>query len=365
MVKNKFIVLTCLLISHAAMGDNVLSNAIGKGSELLEEEFMNHLIRETEGYIETADKELVVTSESLHHVILISDEMGLPALHQLFKKLKYRDDVTFAIRGLLPEEKTINDVGMRILGLLDGFQTLPHIVLDPRPFQEVNAQTAPMILTYHEDTLLAYAAGLANPVYMENKVLRGEMGDLGKFGTVVNISERDLTDVLKERMAKLDMEALKQQAINRYWDNATFYQLPNASQTIERTFTPLVTLHEDIVSDDGTVLFVQGMQYNTLDQLPFTQRLVVFDATNEAHMEFVKSLPQTNQRTTYVTTRFDRALKWDAVKMVEKELNAPVMQLNNDLITAFNLMAIPSVITADNVNKHFVISEVAVGGEHE
>ncbi|MEZ9922332.1 conjugal transfer protein TraW, partial [Vibrio breoganii] len=151
--------------------------------------------------------------------------------------------------------------------------------------------------------------------------------------------------------------------VDRYWESATFYQLPTAMQSRERVFTPIITLHEDIVMDDGTVLFAQGTQFNTLEQLPFTQRLVIFDATDKDQMAFVKSLPETPLRTTYVTTRFDRTLKWDAVKAVENELNAPVMQLNQDLITGFNLLAIPSVVTADNAQNHFVIQEVAVGGQ--
>ncbi|PMK78548.1 hypothetical protein BCT94_05530 [Vibrio breoganii] len=362
----------CGVFSHSSTvtgsemySESHLASAIGKGKAMLDDGFIEHLLLEKEGVVETADKDLFVTADSLHHVILISDAMGLVELHQLFKALEYRDDVTFAIRGLLQNEKTINDVGMRILHLLDGFQTLPHVVLDPRPFAEVNASHAPMILTYHEDTLVATATGLSNPVYMENKVLRGEVGDLGSFGSVVTISEKDLTEVMKERMAKLDMQELKEQAVSNYWDTATFYQLPKAVQNQERIFTPLITLHEDITLDDGTVLFAQGQQFNTLEQLPFTQRLVIFDATDEDQMAFVKSLPQTHLRTTYVTTRFDRTLKWDAVKAVESELNAPVMQLNEDLITGFNLLAVPSVVTADNVNKHFVIQEVALGGSNE
>ncbi|WP_162891012.1 hypothetical protein [Vibrio halioticoli] len=344
--------------------DSNVARSIGKGKAMLEDGFLEHLLLQKEGVVETTDKDpLYLTAETLHHVILISDAMGLVELHQLFKKLEYRDDVSFAIRGLLPNEKTINDVGMRILHLLDGFQNLPHVVLDPRPFAEVQAVSAPMILTYHGETLLASATGLANPVYMENKVLRGELGDLGNHGSVVTISERDLNEVMKERMANLDTDKIKKEAVERYWEHAVFYQLPNATYSQERIFTPLITLNEDIALDDGTVLFAQGQQFNTLEVMPFTQRLVIFDATNEDQMAFVKSLPQTDFKTTYVTTRFDRALKWDAVKAVENELNAPVMQLNQELITGFNLMVIPSVITADNTNKNFIIREVLVGGE--
>jgi conjugal transfer pilus assembly protein TraW len=95
--------------------------------------------------------------------------------------------------------------------------------------------------------------------------------------------------------------------------------------------------------------------------MPFTQRLVVFDATNPDQVEFVKSLPKSSKRTKYITTRYDRSLKWDAVKHIEEQLGAPVYQLKPDIIQAFSLQVVPSVIVADNVRKVFVIEETQVG----
>jgi conjugal transfer pilus assembly protein TraW len=50
-------------------------------------------------------------------------------------------------------------------------------------------------------------------------------------------------------------------------------------------------------------------------------------------------------------------LKWDAVKTVERELNAPVFQLNTDITHAFNVQVVPSVVTANNQDNYYVIDE--------
>ena len=45
---------------------------------------------------------------AIHYTILVSASMGEANLKALFRSLAHRQDVSFAIRGLLPEEKTIN-----------------------------------------------------------------------------------------------------------------------------------------------------------------------------------------------------------------------------------------------------------------
>ncbi|TXY52048.1 hypothetical protein FXE74_18865 [Vibrio cholerae] len=118
-----------------------------------------------------------------------------------------------------------------------------------------------------------------------------------------------------------------------------------------------MTINDDLIAPDGTVIALRGATYNTLDYAPFTQRLVIFDATDERQLEFVKTLPKTQLRTKYITTRFDRTLKWDAVKYVENQLNAPVYELKPEIMTAFDIRSVPSVVTADNTRKVFLISE--------
>lgn len=304
-------------------------------------------------------KELPVSTNQVTYKILISDSMGKENLQHLIKSLSHRKDVSFVVRGLLPSETTINDVSKRIITLVSemGLDDMPAVLLDPRPFQDAHAEFVPQILAYKGEELVLSASGLVNPDYMARMIAEGKKGDLGKFGGTYKIAERDITEVLKERMANLDQKKLIQNAKDSYWDKVSFLQLPNASETKSRIFVPLMTVNEDITTPDGQLIAVKGQRFNSLEHMPFTQRLVVFDATDKTQLDFVKSLPETPLRTKYITTRFDRKLKWDAVKYVEGQLQSSVYMLNADVINAFNVQRIPSVITADNDKNYFIINE--------
>lgn len=339
--------------------------SIEAGKKMLDTKFIDSLIGSAEKVqskqsMEQPQEQPVAPQYGTKYFVLITDAMGDSEIKQLFNSLAHRDDVAFVVRGLLPSEKTITDVGKRIINLVRDLPVIPNVALDPRPFQAVNAEYAPQILMYRDGELVLSAQGLANPNYMKEQLELGKTGDLGNFGSVVKITERDITDVLRERFMKLDKEQLISDAKDRFWDNVQFLSLPNAIESKIREFTPELYIDKDIIAPDGTVIAMAGDSYNTLDFMPFTQRLVVFDATDKKQMEFVKSLPKTNLRTKYITTRFDRTLKWDAVKHVENQLNAPVFQLQSEIISAFDVRAVPSVVTADNYKKVFVISEIGI-----
>lgn len=344
---------------------NGYDQAVKSGKDLLPDGFLESLIKQSDSLTRSS---FALTSEEptyskinepIIYKILISDAMGEGEIKRLFHSLSHREDVVFVLRGLLPTEKTITDVGRRIVNLLKETEVKVNIQLDPRPFQKVSAEYAPQILAYQGENLLVSATGLTNPNYLFEQIEQGKEGDLGSFGTTVKISERDITDILRDRVEKVDEKELIAGAKARYWDNVSFLELPKAQVTQTRTFEPILTSQEDIVTPDGTVITYRGQQVNVLEKapMPFTMRLVVFDATDKDQIEFVKSLPDSRLRTKLITTKYDRKLKWDAVKTVERELNAPVFQLNADITHAFNVQVTPSVVTANNKDNYYVIDE--------
>ncbi|HCG6133833.1 TrbC family F-type conjugative pilus assembly protein [Vibrio sp. 1733] len=353
---------------YSSMPDSIVQSkqtALTQGQNALGDEYMNKLLRKNEAIhsatfstkVATEHQDSVEPQTDIYYVILVSDAMGKRELKHLFKSLSHRNDVSFVVRGILPTEKTITDVGKRIIGLIKDLPEVPNVNLDPRPFQNINAEYAPQILMYKGDSVVLSAAGLVNPNYLKTEFEKGKRGDLGNFGSMVKISERDLTEVLKERAALLDKETLIADAKDRFWDNVAFTALPNATETLVRSFVPEVVVREDMVTPNGDVIAFAGERINRLNTLPFTQRLVVFDPTDRKQMEFVQSLPESPLRTKFIATRFDRSLKWDAVKSVERQLNASVYQLKPELVTAFDLQVVPSIVTADHQRKVFVISE--------
>ena len=342
---------------------NDKQTAIQKGTDILTQDYIDNLILNSKeiqlnalASHESIKREISI-APMRHYKILISDSMGGDALNTLFKEYQYRDDVSFVIRGLLPTERTFNDAAQRIMRLMQGFKQVPNISLDPRPFKYMNTETVPHLLVYDGDSVMASVSGLTNIPWVKQQLSDGNTGDLGSYGSQVKITERNIEDILKERTEALDKQALIDGAKERFWNNRQYLTLPTSDKTQQRVFAPVITLHEDIISTEGHVIALKGQQFNTLESMPFTQRLVIFDATNVDELAFVKALPKSSIRTKYITTEFNHSLKWDAVKSVERELNASVFQLNADIINAFNVRVTPSVIVADNDSDVFLIDE--------
>ncbi|GMQ49667.1 TrbC family F-type conjugative pilus assembly protein [Vibrio sp. 10N] len=340
------------------------ATAIEQGTALLTDDYINNLIMASESIARShASEELIKHRPSrTHYKVLISASMGEKELRNLLMAYKHRQDVSFVIRGLLPEERTITDAGKRIIRLVADFDTVPNVTLDPRPFRAVKAEYVPQVLAYDGSKLVASASGITNLTWLADQLKRGETGFIGEFGATTKIAERDLEDILRERFNALDKQALIDGAKERFWDNRQYLTLPKVQKTQRRTFSPDLILQQDIITEEGYVIALKGQQFNTLKHMPFTQRLVVFDATDKTQLEYVKSLPESTLRTKYITTKFDNSLKWDAVKSVERYLGAEVFQLNSDIISAFDVRAVPSVVTANNQDDYFIIDEVRMEG---
>lgn len=350
--------------------------AIEQGRKALSSDFLGQLKSKAQSYqgagnplyADAIEAQALASKETLTNKvefkILISDAMGEEHLIQLIQSLKHRSDVSFYIQGILPEERTINDVGKRIMRIAAqiGSENIPPINLDPRPFEEVDAEYVPQILAYQNGKLIAQAQGLTNAGWMSEQISEGKRGDFGNFATGVKITERNITEVMKERASKLDKKQLIEEAKARYWKNVEFLHLPVAQEDAVRTFEPSVTANQDLITPDGKVVALAGTSINTLNVRPFTKRLVIYDATNPDEVEFVKGLPESSLATKFITTRFDRNLEWDAVKHAEQDIGARVDQLKPEIVRAFNVRVTPSVITANNKEKVFVIEEYDVRG---
>jgi conjugal transfer pilus assembly protein TraW len=109
---------------------------------------------------------------------------------------------------------------------------------------------------------------------------------------------------------------------------------------------------------DGTLLVRAGETVNPLDRLPFTQRLVVFDASDERQVATVRRLGREagDLRVTYLATRLERRLGWEGPTAVEDALDSPVYLLTPDVRARFALERIPAFVEARG--HVFLVAEV-------
>jgi conjugal transfer pilus assembly protein TraW len=134
--------------------------------------------------------------------------------------------------------------------------------------------------------------------------------------------------------------------------------LPVAAEPRTREIDPTITAPRDVRTADGTLLVRTGETVNPLDRLPFTQRLVVFDASDERQMATAKRLAREagDLRVTYLATRLERRLGWQGLTSVEDALDAPVYLLTPDVRARFALERVPAFVQARG--NHFLVAEV-------
>lgn len=273
--------------------------------------------------------------------------------------------VRFVFRGIA-EGQRINDSLADYGRWTQGLEKPPAAILDPNVFREQGVTAVPHMIYMKDGKALASVRGLSNPQWLADAVARGERGDLGARGPVMEIAERDLIEVMQERAAGLDLESRKEQTVKTYWERATFTELAAAGKPSRRVIDPTVVIARAMKDPKGNVIVPAGTKFNPLDMRAFTLRVVVFNPTRKAEVDWVKQLaPVPGIEDMYLITALDRADGWKQLESIENALDAPVYLLQPDIRQRFELRSTPSVVTADK--RHFIVEEFvpARGSSHD
>jgi conjugal transfer pilus assembly protein TraW len=316
-------------------------------------------------------------------VLYASTSLGEAGLLDILEEAAGRDDVLVVFRGMKPGQKVqafIRELHALARHFDEGKQ--PHIAIDPNRFRSAGVTVAPTLTLEENGQILAKVRGVIGTAWLQSRMegsswrsqddrLRldnpknggAKTQDLGTHGPTREIVEVDLIEEMQRRVAQIDWAARKREALTRFWERTTFHELPEATEDRLRQIDLTVTAPRDVIAPDGTVIVRAGQTVNPLDQLPFTQCLVVFDATRPAQVELAKRQGQEagHRRVTYVATRLDRAAGWESLEKIETDLGAPVYLLTPDLRDRFRLEHVPALVEAKD--KRFVIREFKVGGE--
>jgi conjugal transfer pilus assembly protein TraW len=300
---------------------------------------------------------IALRAEDITLTVLVSRSLGTAQLKEIFAFAADTPRVRVAFRGVA-EDESLMDFVRQIHGLLAGIEPVPEVVLDPTPFAAAGVDIAPVLLAQGPDGELARVAGLADPLWLRARVLAGERGDLGVLGPVKPVTEPDLIAELHRRLAALNLDKLREQALARYWQRVAFETLPVAAEPRTRAIDPTITAPRDLRSADGTLLVRAGETLNPLDRLPFTQRLVVFDASDARQLATAKRLGRDagERRVLYLATQLERSRGWEGLASVEDALDAPVYLLTPDVRQRFALERVPAFVEARG--RTFVVAEV-------
>ncbi|MGR5159754.1 TrbC family F-type conjugative pilus assembly protein [Vibrio owensii] len=282
-------------------------------------------------------------------------------------------------RGIRPQDVTIGDLQRFIYGqqvLLETFKYeavmqadspedveetyTAGIYLDSMAFQRFKIESVPTMV--YERRLndggkkFGIVKGLISPAYLQGRVedsimagVPDQIVDLGEMALTFGIDERDWVEESKERLARIDWEKQKQDAIKRYWQRRHFEVLPPAQLDETLIQDPTVEVTQSVTAIDGTVIARAGEQFNPVRYLPVPVTIYVFDATDPKEVAFIKhqSLAPLRGHVKLIATQIDRDLGFDHLTQLKKELKRKVDIMTPDIVNHFSLRATPARITTN------------------
>lgn len=315
--------------------------------------------------------------------VFVSASLGEAALRRIIHENAGRADATLVLRGVKKGE----NLGKAILGIQAMVRELNektgetvNILIDPTLFETFRITAVPTVvrakatqpdpLRKPEYKEIASVKGLANDQWLRSRIETGATGDQGQQGPVYEIVEPDLIEEMKRRAAAIDWEAKRNEAIVRYWSNQKYEDFERAE--VSRTFEidPTVIVTADIKDADGVLIRKAGERINPLEIRPFSKEVIFFDATDIEQRNRVQTYARTRDAALkgfvdriYISSKFDSEKGWDGYKELTDWLDAPLYQLQPGLAERFGVVRLPSVVTADNSRKVFVVKEL--GREEE
>jgi len=266
---------------------------------------------EPEGNIETA---VLVTFGKTPNV---DDMRG-------FARTLAGDETTLALQGLPAGMRSIDEVAVFISQVNQGIEGAPGLVIDPRPFRTAGIEVAPTVMVLKDGKPELWAKGVSDPEWIMERYSRGQRGDLGIHGSVEKVAEKDFSEEIKDRIAKIDWEKKKARARNSFWEHRKFVDLPVATKTNAFTFELKYAVGKDMHNNKGELLAAKGDVIEPLKHIPGNFYLVVFDATDPDQVHTAKLIGDqcpSHKRLKYIATKIDSSEDgWEEKVRVEDVL---------------------------------------------
>ncbi|ASJ88538.1 TrbC family F-type conjugative pilus assembly protein [Pseudomonas aeruginosa] len=280
------------------------------------------------------------------YVIYVSWSLGESFIKGLMKENKDSGNVVLKFRGI-PEGLTMVQSLAKIQRLSMDTKSPVSVEIDPVSFADNGVQLVPFIAKYRDGEVVSVAKGSA-----DTEIFRSKPGvaDLGVVGDQVEIAEKDLIELMKERASKLDFNEMKRRAIGRFWANQNFIELGQAQEDRTRKLDPTIVVPADMRAADGTLIHAEGTRINPLDIRPFNQRLVIIDPSQEWQLSLARDQIDRfgkGQLVTIILTSVEVETGWGQLKSIEDRLDQPAYILTPEVKERFDLEFTPSVVTAD------------------
>ncbi|KNH45258.1 pilus assembly protein [Pseudomonas lini] len=309
-----------------------------------------------------ASAQPAIDDRKVIYQIFVSWSLGEQEIKDLLVLYNGNKTVELVFRGI-PEGMPFPQALAKLQKLALETKSDTPVLINPVVFTDAAVTTVPQIRKIVEGAPQYIIAGTTSIEAADKEYGTRKKLGLGSVGPTLDIDERDLIEVLKERLAKVDFAELKEKATKRFWDKQTFVDVPTATTHRVRKLDPTVTVPEDMTAADGSLIHKAGDRINPLSIRPFTQRLVIIDPVDPKQIDLAKAeiaKHGNDQNVVVILSRVDRTSGWEGFTNVQDQVGRAVYLLKDDVRTRFSIDVVPSVVTADSSN--FYIEEFPAGG---
>ncbi len=188
--------------------------------------------------------------------------------------------------------------------------------------------------------------------------------DLGTFGAVYDIVEKDALKELEEKAKSVDFsKAVDRNALVKRARNFTPEDVKEM-KTIgpakkDRTFLVdmTYTLERDIKDDKGNIVYPAGYTFNPLNYVAYPRTLVILNGKRPEHIRWFKESSYAKDIQVVLL------LTDGSYSELSRSLKRPVFYASTKLIEVFKIQAVPSVVRQSGA--YMEVTEVRVSPRQE
>lgn len=179
--------------------------------------------------------------------------------------------------------------------------------------------------------------------------------DLGTFGRIYPIAEKNAIEELKDRAAAVDWSQVFNpekmgNAIKKY--KPDILQLPPVRESEKRRVDISYRLDIDIPDGKGGILYPAGFIFNPLEYTRYTKTIVVINGDDPVQVDWFLASDQARSFNTMLL------LSDGSYYELAKKFERPVYYATSQIVKRLQLRAVPSVVRQSG--KYLEIEEIAL-----
>ena len=251
------------------------------------------------------------------------------------------------INGLIPG-KNILETARYFSTSRNAVKSPPQVSIDPRPFRQFKVTSVPAV-TVVTPTGHVTVPGTLDIEYAKRILTEGSTGLQNKAASTYPIVEKDFVLDLQERFKKLDIRELAKKGVNGIWKHQNYINLPTANKTETIDFDPTFIVAQDVSLPDGRLIAKQGSSFNPLHAMPLSKTYLLFDATNQDQIDFVKAYVKdaykSGKNISVMATKLPADTNWDKFHNIRNSIGGGLFLANQDIVSRFRVSALPATVS--------------------